>query len=229
MFSANQQRTWSTSHLTGGGWYLDCALTFTPTFETELRKSREAVGESGADMVDLQGIEDEKVRAKAISRRLAEDKKKTLKVKKAEEKAAQKELAKLHNSLEKTNKRGKKKMNPPSEPEYKSPPATSPTYDSGSKAPTQSRGTKRDSSYEQLSQRIPIVTLAEKHDGQVGEWIKNFSLEQVLGGDTGSLSPLYDELKIFISKVFACNSCTFCQNGVIMECVHSLIFLSSFS
>ena len=67
MFSANQQRTWSTSHLTGGGWYLDCAPSFTLAFEIELKKSREAVGEFGVEMVDLQGIEDEHIRAKAIS------------------------------------------------------------------------------------------------------------------------------------------------------------------
>ena len=156
-------------------------------------------------MVDLLGIEDKHKRAKAILRHLEENKKKTLKMKEAEEKAVQKEMAKLHNSLDKTNKRGKKMMNPPSEPEYKSPPEPSPTYDSRSHAQTQSKGTKRDSSYEQLSQGIHVVTLAEEHDGQVGEWIKNFSLEQVLGGDTSSLSPLYDELKIFISKVFECN------------------------
>jgi hypothetical protein len=80
-------------------------------------------------------------------------------------------------------------------------PGPSPTRDSGSHAPTQSRGTKRDSSYEHLSQGIPVFTSVEENDGQVGEWIKNFSLDQVLGGDTGSLSPLYDDLKSFISKV----------------------------
>jgi hypothetical protein len=174
MFSANQQRT---SHLTGGGWYLDCAPSFTPSFETELRKSRDAVGESGVEMVDLRGIEDEHERAKALSRRIEEDRKKALRVKEAEEKAAQKEVAKLNNSLEKSNKRGKKKMNPPPDPECKSPPAPSPTHDSGSHAPTQSRGTKRDSSYEHLSQGIPIFTSVEDNDAQVGEWIKNFSLE----------------------------------------------------
>jgi hypothetical protein len=72
MFSANQQRTWSTSHLTGGGWYLDCAPSFTPSFELELR---DAVGESGVEMVDLQGIEDEHERAKTLSRCLEEDRK----------------------------------------------------------------------------------------------------------------------------------------------------------
>ena len=95
MFSANQQRTWSTSHLTGCGWYLDCVPTFIPPFETELRKSREAVGESGVEMVDLQGIDDEHERAKALARRLEEDRKKALKIKEAEEKAAQKEMENL--------------------------------------------------------------------------------------------------------------------------------------
>ena len=47
------------------------------------------------------------------------------------------------------------------------------------------------------------------HDGQVGEWIKNFSLEQVLGGDTGTLSPLFDDLKLFISKVLSCSKISF--------------------
>jgi hypothetical protein len=67
MFSAYQQRTWSTSHLTGCGWYIDCAPAFTPCFEIELRKSREAVGESGVEMIDLQGIEYERERAMALS------------------------------------------------------------------------------------------------------------------------------------------------------------------
>ena len=50
---------WTSSHLTGGGRYLDCAPSFTPSFETKLRKSREDVGEYGIEMVDLHGIEDE--------------------------------------------------------------------------------------------------------------------------------------------------------------------------
>ncbi len=204
MFSPKQLRTWSTSHLTGGGWYLDCAPSFTPPFESELRKSREAVAESGVEMIDLQGIEDEHERAKALSRRLEEDRKKSLRVKELEEKAAARDMEKLQRSSEKTTIKGKRKMNPPSELEGKSPPALSPTCDTGSNAPTQSRGTKRDSYYDQLSQGIPVVEALEVHDAQVGEWIKNFSLEQVLGGDTGTLSPLFDDLKLFISKVLSC-------------------------
>ena len=201
MFSAAQLRTWSTSHLTGGGWYLDCSPSFTPPFESELRKLREAVGESVVDMIDLQGIQDENERAKALSRRLEEDRKKSLRVKELEEKAAIREKEKLQKSLEKTTMKGKRKMIPPSESEGKSPPVLSPTCDSDSNNPTQSRGTKHDLYYEQLSQGIPIVTSTEMHDGQVGEWIQNFSLEHILGGDTGSFSAMFDDLKTFISKV----------------------------
>jgi hypothetical protein len=113
MFSASQQRMWTTSHLNGGAWYLDCAPSFTPHFETELRKSREDVSESGIEMLDLQRIEDENERAKAMKRRIEEDRKKALRVKEAEEKADQKEREKLEKSLEKSTKKGRKKMNPP--------------------------------------------------------------------------------------------------------------------
>ena len=195
MFSANQQRTWSTSHLTVGGWYLDCAPSFTPSFETELRKSREAVGESGVEMVDLQGIEDEHERAKALARRLEEDRKKALRVKEAEEKAAQKEMEKLQRSLEKTNMRGKKKMHPHSEPECKSLVSPSPTNDSGSQA----RGTKRDSSYDQLS---PIFNLEEENESEIDELILNVSMNDVLGGCSDDYSSYYKDLKSFMIKVF---------------------------
>lgn len=70
MFSALQQRTWTTSHLTAGAWYLDCISSFTPSFESELRKSREAIGESGIEMVDLTCIEDETERAKVLKKGL---------------------------------------------------------------------------------------------------------------------------------------------------------------
>jgi hypothetical protein len=200
MFSALQLRTWTTSHLTGGAWYLDCSPSFTPSFEIELRKLREDVGESGIEMLDLQGILDENERAKAMKRRIEEDRKKALRVKEAEEKADQKEREKNQKSLEKSTKKGKKKMNPPPEPEGKSSVAPSPTYESGSHAPTFSRGTKRDSSYEQLSQ-IPILTSGEEIEIQFQELILNSSMEDVLGGDTGEFTPSYNELKSFMLKV----------------------------
>jgi len=130
-------------------------------------------------MIDLQAIEDEHERAKAISRRVEEDRKKALRVKEAEEKAAHKEMEKLQQSLEKTTMKGKKKINRLSEPEGKTLVSPTPTNDSGSQAPTISRGTKRDSSYDQLS---PIFNLGEENDSHIDELIINASMKEVLGG-----------------------------------------------
>jgi hypothetical protein len=200
MFSALQQRTWTTSHLTGGAWYLDCAPSFTPSFESELRKSREAICESGLEMVDLQCIEDENERAKAMKRRIEEDRKKALRVREAEERADQREREKLEKSVEKSTKKDKRSMNPPPELEGKSPIDPSPTNESGSHAPSFSRGTKHDLSYEQLSQ-IPLLISGEDPEFQPEELILNASMDDVLGGDTDEFTPSYNQLKRFMLKV----------------------------
>ena len=102
-------------------------------------KSREDVSESGIEMLDLHGIEDENKRAKAIKRRLEDDRKKALRVKEAEDKADKKEQEKLQKSQEKSTKKGKRKMDPPSEPEGEPeeihPVAVTPTNESSSHAP----------------------------------------------------------------------------------------------
>ena len=121
-------------------------------------------------------------------------------VKEAEERADKKEREKLQKSLEKYTKKSKKNMNPPPEPEGKSLVAPNSTYESGSHAPTFSRGTKRDSFYELLSQ-IPILTSGEDLKIQLEELILNASMEDVLGGDTEEFTPSYNELKKFILKV----------------------------
>ena len=198
MFSTLQQCTWTTSHLTGGVWYLHCAPSFTP-FETKFRMSRKDVGESGIELLDLQCIEDQNERAKVMKRRIEEDRKKAQRVKEAEERGDQREREKLQKSLEKSTKKGKKMMDPP-EPEGKSLVAPSPTYDSGSHAPTYFRGTKHDSSYERLSQ-IHILTSREELDIHIQEFILNASMKDILGGDTEELTPSYNELKRFMLKV----------------------------
>ena len=72
---------WKTSHLTTGAWYLDYVLSFAPSFETELKKSRDDIDEPEIEMVDLARIEDENELAKALKRSIGEDRKKALKVK----------------------------------------------------------------------------------------------------------------------------------------------------
>ena len=105
MFSALQQCTWTTSHITGGVWYLDCAPSFTTSLEIEFRKSKEDVSESGIEMLDLRGKGNEMTHQRRP--------KKTMRVKEVEEKADQKERAKLQKSLEKSTKKGKRKMDLP--------------------------------------------------------------------------------------------------------------------
>jgi hypothetical protein len=210
MFTAAQQRTWTTSHLASGAWYLDCATHYTPLFEMELRKSREAIGESGEEMEELKGIQDDNGRAKALKRRIEEDRKKALKVKEAEEKAHLKELERQEKTAAKSTKKYKKKVTTPVEVKMITPVQPSPTVDSGSQIRSVSaRGTKRDISYETLSQ-LPVVDLTEETNCMNDEFILNSSLFEILGGESGSLSPLYDDLKAFMSKVFLF-SCVKCE------------------
>ena len=123
-----------------------------------------------------------------------------LRVKETERSVDQKKREKVQNSLNKSTKKRKNKMNPPPEPQGKSPVAPSPTYESGSHAPTFSRGTKRDLSYEQLSQ-IPIMTSGEELEIHIEEFILNSSLDDVFGGDTDEFIPSYNELKTFMLNV----------------------------
>ena len=81
----------------------------------------DAVGESGIEMVDLQGIEDENERAKAMTRCIEDDRKKMLRIKEAEERADQREREKLQKSQEKSTKKVKKKMDPPKSQKVRAP------------------------------------------------------------------------------------------------------------
>jgi hypothetical protein len=218
MFTAAQLRTWTTSHLSSGAWYLDCATHYTPPFEMKLRKSREAIGESGEEMEDLKGIQDNNDRAKALKRRIEEDRKKALKVKEAEEKAHLKELERREKAAAKSTKKGKKNVATPGEVEIITPVQPSPTVDSGSQIRSVSaRGTKRDTSYELLSQ-LPVVDITEDTNCMNDEFILNSSLFEVLGGESGTLSPLYDDLKAFMSKVylFSCVKCDVSSNWMLV-------------
>jgi hypothetical protein len=98
----------------------------------ELRKSYKAIGESGEEMQDLKGIEDDNDRAKALKRQIKEDRKKTFKVKEAKEKAHLKELERQQKATAKSTKKCKNKVTTPVEVEMISIVQPSPTVDSGS-------------------------------------------------------------------------------------------------
>jgi hypothetical protein len=85
------------------------------------------------------------------------------------------------------------------EPEVKILVSPTPTTDSGSQAPTISRGTKRGSSYDQLSL---VFNLGEENESQVDELILNASMMEVLGGSSDDYTSYYKDLKSFMIKVF---------------------------
>ena len=201
MFSAAQQRTWTTAHLTSGAWYLECGLGYTPPHEVELKKSRQALCESREEMVDLNAIEDDTARDKAVRKRLESDRKKAQKVKEAEEKAEQKEKERLERAAEKAAKKGKRKVSTPGPLDDAVPLAAGSTVHSESRVPSVStRGTKRGLSYDQLTQ-VPVLPSNDDEGNPINEFILNSSLDDVLGGQSGILPASYNDLKAFLSLV----------------------------
>ena len=95
--------------------------------------------------------------------------------------------------------RGNKKLNTYSDPEVKTLVSPTPTNDFNSQAPTFSRGTKRDSSYDQLS---PVFNLGKENESHIDELILNASMNEVLGGNSNDYTPYYKDIKSFMIKVY---------------------------
>ena len=76
MYTANQLRTFTTAHLSSGGWYIDCSISYTHPSEVQLRKSVEGIRAVDMDVDDFAGLTDQQ-RAKAITKRDNSDRKKT--------------------------------------------------------------------------------------------------------------------------------------------------------
>jgi len=200
MFSAAQQRTWSSSHLASGAWYLDCATSYTPSFEEELKKSREETEESEDAMEDLNAIDDEAARSKALQKRLESDRRKSQKLKEAQEKAELKEQERLVKLNEKSSKKAKRKATP-LETEGNVSLNKSPTVDSATQGHSmQTRSARKASSYEDVF-LPPVMDTTHGDDIFNDEFILNSSLDEVLGGESGELPQSYTDLKAFISSV----------------------------
>lgn len=177
------------SHLNSEAWYIDCGTTYTPLHEVELKQSREAIGVSWVEMIDLDAIEDEDVWEKALNKRFESDRKKAQKVREAEEKAELKEKERLEKAAEKANKKGKKKVPAVVDMEGKTLVPANSTVDFGLQLHTVStRGTKREYSYEHLTQQRVLVSFNEE-ESTADEFIINSFLADVLGGENGPLPP----------------------------------------
>ena len=151
MFTAHQLCTYTTAHLSGGGWYLDCTLEFTPPSEVQLRRLLDEQGVLDLDINEFAGLDD-KARQKAIARRDLLDKKKEARVQvtleKKEKKVsvlAHKKVAKEKEDKDKGKGKGKKKDKAGAEVVQSS------TADGGSQM---QRGVKRKATLSQLTEEV---------------------------------------------------------------------------
>jgi hypothetical protein len=66
MFSPTQLQTWTSTHLWGVTWYLECGPQHVPDLEVDMLKSLDAVGGVVAEDEALAGLDD-KTREKLIA------------------------------------------------------------------------------------------------------------------------------------------------------------------
>jgi hypothetical protein len=111
MFSMPQLKTWTSTHLKGVGWYLDCVLGYVHADEKTLKTSAETADKPALLDGELESL-DEEAQRKLIAKVEAEDKKKALKITQQQEKVAAREQAKIDRQAEKIAKKEEKKKNP---------------------------------------------------------------------------------------------------------------------
>jgi len=165
-----------------------------------LKKYREEIDESGDGMEDLDAIEDDTERSKALKKRLDSDRKKSQRLKEAQDKAELKEQERLARLSEKGSRKSRRRATPV-ETQGTVSLNKSPTVDSGTPCHSmQTRGTKRASSYDVLVQ-TPVLDYTQDDDNFSDEFFLNSSLNDVLGGDSGQLPQSYSDLKAFLASV----------------------------
>jgi hypothetical protein len=211
MYTPNQLRTFTTAHLSAGGWYLDCSLTFTHPQELQLRASLEGKGAIDLEVDEFIGLTDRQ-RKRAIARREANDKKKearftdivTAKEKKEAErlaKLAEKEKEKEKEKEEKGKGRGKKKVDGSG-----TIPASS-TVDQSSHMQGRSQsGVKRKAEVLELTEDVithgtQAIVLSKDEAYNTEDLILNISVEDLVDNMKADPPNWYTEVMEFLKKV----------------------------
>ena len=213
MFTAHQLRTYTTTHLSGGGWYLDCTLEFAPPSEVQLRRSLDRKGVLDLDINEFAGLDD-KARQEAIAKRDFLDKKKEawvqVQLKNKEKKAsdfANKKVAKEKEDKGKSKGKGKKKDKAGGEV------VPSSTRDGGSQMQS---GVKRKATLSQLTEEVithvtQAMVITEDDVAKTKDLILNISIED-FANDMVEDNPMwYNEVLQFIKKVVIYSICTICS------------------
>jgi hypothetical protein len=204
MFSMPQLKTWTSTHLKGVGWYLDCVLGYVHADEKDLKSSAETADKPALLDGELENL-DEEARLKLIAKVEAADKKKAMKIIEQQKKLAAREQAKIDRAAEKIAKEEKKKN--PKVKEIPKPSASSIVDAESQRQSQEQRGTKRDSGYLELSQAIvPYCGQVQEfhdlgEDHEIDELILNTSLGAALpqNGDN-PLPTMFVEIQNFLGQ-----------------------------
>jgi len=107
MYISNQLRTYTTAHLSGGGWYIDYPISYTHLSEVQLRKSLEGIGTIDLEVDDFVGFT-EAQRKRAIAKRDNINRRKEAQLQVAMETKEKKEAKHLVKLVEKEKKEGER-------------------------------------------------------------------------------------------------------------------------
>ena len=112
MFSTNQSKTWTTTHLNTCGWYLECDPKFTAALEIELQQCVQAMDVVDVLLDEYAGLE-QLAKDKAILKHQEEDRKEKEKliadIEKVATKKAEKKLKADRRATEKEAQKSKGK------------------------------------------------------------------------------------------------------------------------
>jgi superfamily II DNA/RNA helicase len=212
MFSPTQLRTWTSAHLRGVAWYLECGPQHVPDLEVDMFKSLEAVGGVVLEDEALAGLDDktceklnawDKLKAEKVKDALEKTRLKEVERKKKQEEKAKEKIDKgkdkTEKGKEKTKKEKGKKTNVQDE-------VTSTVLGEVLQPKSASnRGTKRDSSHlfateEHLTLGPVVVDLGDDDEVPIDELIINSSLALLISED-GPKPPTFRDVVSFIEKV----------------------------
>lgn len=209
MYSASQVQTFTIAHLTGGGGYLDCHVTFTHPLEVDLGKSLDGIGVIDLEVPEFAAMSDQK-RRRAIARRITDDKKKEATVEDIIANREKKEADRLAKLAEKEKEaelegkgksNGKKKVDGGGEV-----PATS-TVDQGSAMQAGSgRRLKRKAVLSEVTtdlvtQGTDVIVIGDDAEVNSEELILNMSIVDVMDDMGTPQQACYTEVVEFTKKV----------------------------
>ena len=209
MYMLNQLRTFTTAHLSSGGWYIDCPISYTHPSEVQLRKSLEGIGVVDMEVDDFASLTDAQ-RARAVAKRENSDRKKTARLQIALEnkqkesdclaKLEEKEKEKQKEKEEKAKAKGKKV----DDGNVVVPTSSMADQSSHLVEGTQS-GMKRKAALpewteEMVTQGTLIITLDDE-DVKSEELILNASIVDIMDSVDSSAPNSYVEVMDFIRKV----------------------------